>query len=49
MKWPREYFRDYALADTREKQRIALSGCPKEFQEMIRTYIKISRMRNNFR
>lgn len=46
IKRPREYMRAYFRAgDDREKQKQALAGCPKQWQELVKTHIKIRRER----
>ena len=45
MKSPRHYFEEYKEAKTREDERKALKGLPKEWQGMIRTYDKMAKER----
>lgn len=41
-RWPRQYAAAYFDAgDDKEKQRLALVGCPIEFRELVRAHIKI--------
>lgn len=45
---PRHYLTAYLKADgDREKEREALQGCPEEWKDLVRTYIKIHKGRNN--
>lgn len=45
---PRHYLTAYLKAEgDREKEREALAGCPEEWKELVRTYIKIHKGRNN--
>lgn len=42
--WPRQYASAYLRAgDDREKQRLALVGCPEDWQELVRYLIKYMR------
>lgn len=47
---PRKYFSDYVAAgDDRELQRQALNGLPEEWRDLLKTYIKIHKGRQNER
>ena len=50
IKPPRAYFAAYLKAEgDREKEREALQGCPEEWKDLVRTYIKIHKGRQNER
>lgn len=41
---PRHYARAFMKAgDNKDKQRLALEGCPKEWQSLVRKHIEIAR------
>lgn len=45
MKWPRQYAAAYIKAGTdKDAQKAAVAGCPVEFQDLVRTHIKIHRL-----
>jgi hypothetical protein len=45
MKWPRQYAAAYIKAGTdKDAQKAAVAGCPPEFQDLVRTHIKIHRL-----
>lgn len=49
MKQPRHYASAYILAKgDKEAEREALKGCPKEWQELVRTHIRIEEARREY-
>ena len=45
-KLPHHYAHDYLKATSKEAQRLALVGCPEDWQELVKTHIRIKRMRD---
>jgi len=49
MKWPRQYAAAYIKAGTdKDAQKAAVAGCPPEFQDLVRTHIKIHRLQEQY-
>lgn len=47
---PRHYLAAYLKArGDRDKEREALAGCPEEWQDLVKTHIKIQKWKNNER
>lgn len=44
MKSPRHYAFAYLAAKTPEEQRRAVRGCPVEWQELVKSHVRIMRM-----
>jgi hypothetical protein len=46
-KLPRHYAAEFLKAKDKDSQKLALQGCPQEWQELVKTHIKIKRMRES--
>ena len=46
-KLPHQYAAAFLKASDKESQKLALQGCPQEWRDLVKTHIKIKRMRES--